>query len=250
MATGLTRAPGSPTAAGLPHAEPEFPIAVVMPVLDECEHIGEVLAGLAGQAAQIVVVDGGSRDGTPALARAAGATVIAAERGRAVQMNAGAAALAPGWRVVIFLHADTRLPAGWRAAVGQAVRGGAEWGRFDVRLSSRHPLLRVVGAMMNTRSRLTGICTGDQAMFVTAAAWQRVGGFPAIELMEDIALSARLKRCAGRPAGLRAAVQVSARRWERNGIWRTIWAMWGLRLRYFLGESPRRLHARYYGERR
>ena len=236
-------------AAGLSSTQ-AGPIAVVMPVLDERENMAEVLATLAGRAAQVVVVDGGSRDGTAALALAAGATVVAAERGRAAQMNAGAAALAPGWSVVLFLHADTRLPAGWGEAIGHAVRGGAQWGRFDVRLRSTHPLLRLVGAMMNTRSRLTGICTGDQAMFVTASAWQRAGGFPVIELMEDIALSARLKRCAGRPAALSAVVQVSARRWERNGIWRTIWAMWSLRLRYFLGESPRSLHDRYYGERR
>ena len=250
MAIGLSRAPDDAICVDRRPSESPLPIAVVMPVLDEREHIAEVLASLDGQAAQRMVVDGGSSDGTAAIARQAGAVVIATERGRASQMNAGAGALAPGWRVVVFLHADTRLPMGWSETIGQAVRGGAQWGRFDVRLRSDHPLLRVVGAMMNTRSRLTGICTGDQAMFVTAAAWQRVGGFPAIDLMEDIALSARLKRCAGRPAALRATVQVSARRWERHGIWRTVWAMWSLRLRYFLGESPRSLHARYYGVRR
>ena len=250
MAAGLNRGPAAPPGAGRKPAETAPGVAVVIPVLDERENIGPVLASVAGQAAQVIVADGGSLDGTATLAQAHGATVITAERGRANQMNAGAAALAPGWRVVLFLHADTRLPAGWSEAIGQAVRGGAQWGRFDVRLRSEHPLLRLVGAMMNARSRLTGICTGDQAMFVTAPAWQRVGGFPAIELMEDIAISARLKRCAGRPAALRAAVQVSARRWERNGIWRTIAGMWILRLRYFLGESPPSLHARYYGKPR
>lgn len=250
MAAGLNGAPAASAGPDRPPAETALPVAVVVPVLDERENIAAVLASLAGRAAQVVVADGGSQDGTPVLAQAHGAIVITSERGRAIQMNAGAAALAPGWRVVLFLHADTRLPAGWSEAIGQAVRGGAQWGRFDVRLRSEHPLLRLVGAMMNARSRLTGICTGDQAMFVTAPAWHRIGGFPAIELMEDIAISARLKRCAGRPAALRAVVQVSARRWERNGIWRTIGAMWILRLRYFLGEAPPSLHARYYGKPR
>jgi len=224
--------------------------AVVMPVLDEGVQIAEVIAGLIGQTEQLLVVDGGSRDGTAALAHAAGADVISAPRGRASQMNAGAAALMPGWSVVVFLHADTRLPVGWRDAVASSIRAGAQWGRFDVRLRSTHPMLGVVAAMMNLRSRLTGICTGDQAMFVTAAAWQRAGGFAPIELMEDIELSARLKRCAGHPGCLHDMVEVSARRWERHGVWRTIATMWSLRLRYFLGESPRRLHERYYGARR
>ena len=107
-------------------------------------------------------------------------------------------------------------------------------------------MLALVGAMMNRRSRLSGICTGDQAIFISTAAWRDSGGYPSIRLMEDIAISARLKRCAGAPAALRGPVAVSARRWESHGVWRTIWTMWSLRLRYFLGESPDSLHRRYY----
>ena len=222
-------------------------IAVVVPVLDEAPRLTAALAPLLAEAAQVLVADGGSADDSPALARAAGASVIRAPRGRAAQMNAGAAALVAGWDAAIFVHADTHLPVGWADRVGEALRAGAGWGRFDVRLDSARPLLRLVGAMMNRRSRLTGICTGDQAIFVSAAAWQAVGGYPEIPLMEDIALSAALRRNAGRPAALRPPARTSARRWERHGALRTIVLMWSLRLRYFLGESPQRLHRRYYG---
>ncbi len=221
-----------------------------MPVLDEAADIEAVLATVLPYAGQVVVVDGGSQDNTASLATRAGALVVGAQKGRAAQMNAGVAALQPGWRVVVFLHADTRLPPTWARLVREAFERGAAWGRFDVRLRSPRPMLRVVGMMMNLRSRLTGICTGDQAMFISASAWQRSGGFAAIRLMEDIELSARLKRCAGRPAALLPPVLVSARRWESHGVWRTIFMMWSLRLRYFLGESPDRLHQRYYGPRR
>ncbi|MBU6272380.1 MAG: TIGR04283 family arsenosugar biosynthesis glycosyltransferase [Betaproteobacteria bacterium] len=224
-------------------------IAAVVPVLDEAPRVAGALAPLLAEACEVMVADGGSGDGSPAQARAAGATVIDAPRGRALQMNAGAAALAPGWDAVIFVHADTRLPAGWAALVDEALRAGAAWGRFDVRLDSPRWLLRGVGAMMNWRSRLTGICTGDQAIFLSATAWRAVGGYPAIPLMEDIALSAALRRSAGRPAALRPPALTSARRWERHGALRTIVLMWSLRLRYFLGESPQRLHRRYYGPR-
>jgi rSAM/selenodomain-associated transferase 2 len=216
-------------------------------MLNEAATIGTVLAMLAPHADELVLVDGGSSDASLAIASMSGARVLSTAAGRALQMNAGADALQSDWQVVVFVHADTRLPSGWADQVRGAVRRGAGWGRFDVRLQSAHPLLAVVGAMMNARSRLTGICTGDQAMFVTRPAWRAAGGFAPIRLMEDIDLSARLKRVAGRPAALRPPVLVSARRWERHGIWRTIFAMWGLRLRYFLGESPERLHQRYYG---
>lgn len=138
---------------------------------------------------------------------------------------------------------------GWQVTLGEAIAAGAAWGRFDVRLDSPRPMLRVVETMMNWRSRLTGICTGDQAIFVTRQAWQAVNGYAPIALMEDIDLSARLKRHAGRPAALRARVLVSARRWERHGVVRTIVLMWWYRLRFFLGESPQRLHRAYYRRR-
>ena len=160
-------------------------------------------------------------------------------------MNAGAGA-ASG-RVLLFLHADTRLPPGWDRAVRDATGvQGREWGRFDVRLDGPHPMLRVVERAMNLRSRLSGIATGDQAIFVTRDAFRAAGGFPDIELMEDVALS-RALRARSRPACLRERVVTSSRRWERGGIARTIVLMWRLRFEYALGADPGRL-ARMYRE--
>ena len=223
-------------------------ISVIVPALDEAPRIAAALAPALAQAAQCIVVDGGSRDGTEQAAASAGATrVLRTGRGRALQMNAGAHE-ADG-EVLLFLHADTRLPAGWAEAVRRSLADGREWGRFDVELDSASPLVRLVGRAMNLRSRLTGICTGDQAIFVTRAAWDRAGGYPEIPLMEDIELSARLRRLAGRPACLPERVSVSARRWHARGPLRTILLMWALRAMHFLGVPPRRLHAIYYGRR-
>ncbi len=207
--------------------------------------IRDCLEPLIGEGAPVLVVDGGSRDTTVRIARAAGAIVVCAARGRANQMNAGAAAAGDA-EVLLFVHADTRLPSGWRASIEQAVGAGARWGRFDVRLDSARATLRIVGAMMNLRSRLTGICTGDQALFVRADAWARCGGFAPMPLMEDVELSGRYRRAEGRPAALRERVLVSARRWERRGVLRTIALMWLLRAMYFAGASTRTLHRLYY----
>jgi len=145
----------------------------------------------------------------------------------------------------LFLHADTRLPEAADLLLTQALQqSGRCWGRFDVRIGSRHPLLRMVSRMMNLRSRVSGICTGDQAIFVTAEAFARSGGYPPMALMEDVVLSSRLRRWS-RPAALRASVMTSARRWERNGVLRTIVLMWWLRMRFFLGASPARLAQLY-----
>lgn len=220
--------------------------SIVIPVLDEAAGIVDCLAALAPlrTASEIIVVDGGSVDGTRALAAPPRADrVIDTARGRARQMNAGAAA-ALG-EVLVFLHADTRLPARALESMRAALERGAAWGRFDVAITGRHPLLRVVAAFMNLRSRITGIATGDQAVFVRRAEFQAVGGFPEIALMEDIALAARLKRRT-RPACLKARVTTSGRRWERNGVLRTIALMWWLRLAYFLGADPDRLARLYY----
>lgn len=221
-------------------------LSIVMPVLDEGERIGaaiDALAPLVARGAELIVVDGGSRDGTADRARACGAVVLEAPRSRAAQMNAGAAS-ARG-RSLLFLHADTRLPDGADGLIAQALRTHA-WGRFDVRIDGRHPMLRMVAAMMNLRSRLTGIATGDQAMFVTRAAFEQAGRFPQQPLMEDIELSARLRRV-GRPACLAARATTSGRRWERDGAWRTILLMWRLRFDYWRGAPPAELHRRYYG---
>jgi rSAM/selenodomain-associated transferase 2 len=221
-------------------------ISIVMPVLNEAKIIEtalQALQPLRARGHEAIVVDGGSRDATAQLARAGADRVIDAPRGRAQQMNAGAR-IARG-DVLLFLHADTRLPADADLVLLQALqRTGRCWGRFDVRIDSGRPLLRVVSALMSLRSRWSEICTGDQAIFVTAEAFARMGGYAPLALMEDIALSAQLRRCS-RPVALRAAVVTSARRWERNGVVRTIMLMWWLRLRYFLGVSPAVLAQRY-----
>ena len=221
-------------------------LSIVMPVLDEATQIEASLAALApyrSRGVEVIVVDGGSHDGTLDLARLLADSVIAAPRGRAIQMNAGAAAASGD--VLLFLHADTKLPENAdRLLLDALALSGREWGRFDVRLDGGG-LLRVVAAAMNLRSRLTGISTGDQALFVTRAAFERGGGFPPIALMEDVALSARLKR-AGPPCALRARVTTSGRRWRAHGMLRTMLLMWALRLGFFLGADPAKL-ARAYG---
>jgi len=220
-------------------------LSIVMPVLNEAAGIAaalEALAPLRARGAEIIVVDGGSSDGTPEAAAPLADRVLTAPRGRAAQMNAGAAA-AHG-DVLLFLHADTRLPEDADILIRDALaRSTKVWGRFDVRFTDG--ALPLVAAMMNLRSRATGIATGDQAMFVTCDAFVRAGGFPAIALMEDVALSARLKRLS-RPLCLAARVETSPRRWQTNGALRTILLMWRLRLAFFLGADPRRL-ARAYG---
>jgi rSAM/selenodomain-associated transferase 2 len=221
-------------------------LTIITPTLDEAAGIAghlRALQPLRLRGHEIIVADGGSTDGTAERARPLADRVLEAPRGRALQMNA-AAADARG-DVLLFLHADTALPEGADELVFAALASRAcAWGRFDVRIEGRHPMLRVVARMMNLRSRLSGIATGDQAMFVTRAAFVQAGGFPAIALMEDIALSAALKRIS-RPACLRARVCTSGRRWEKHGVARTILAMWRLRLAYFLGTKPARLAREY-----
>ena len=221
-------------------------LSIIVPMLNEAAALPGLLAQLARwrtRGCEVVVVDGGSTDGSATMARAAGFTVVDAERGRARQMNAGAA-LARG-EVLLFLHADTQLPADADVAVRAALADGRrDWGRFDVRIAGRSPMLRVVAGLMNLRSRLTGIATGDQAMFVRREAFDAVGGFPLQPLMEDIELSRRLLRVS-RPACLRARVRTSGRRWEQRGVWRTILLMWRLRWAYWRGVPAERLAEAY-----
>jgi rSAM/selenodomain-associated transferase 2 len=211
-------------------------LSVVVPALNESAGLRaalEALAPLRARGHEVIVVDGGSTDGTAQLAAGLCDQLLVTARGRALQMNAGARA-ASG-RMLVFLHADTRLPADF------VIPEASLWGRFDVHIDGRHPLLKVVAWSMNLRSRLTGIATGDQAMFVRRELFP---GFPEIALMEDIALS-RLLRRRGRPTCLRDKAVTSGRRWESRGVLRTIILMWVLRLLYFLGASPARL-ARLY----
>lgn len=220
-------------------------LSIIIPVLDEAALIGARLASLQNLRAQgieLIVVDGGSVDATPQLAAPLADQVLAAPRGRATQMNAGAA-VSRG-RVLWFLHADTALPEGAPRAVLAAVGAGAGWGRFDVRIDGSHPVLRIVETMMNWRSRLSGIATGDQAIFVRRDLFERAGAYPDLPLMEDIALCSALKRLAP-PACLRETVVTSGRRWERRGVLRTVLLMWWLRAAYALGVDPTRLALRY-----
>lgn len=223
-------------------------LAIVVPVLNEGARIVALAAALApAQAAgdEVVLVDGGSTDDTVARARGAGLRVIAAERGRAAQMNAGAAATAAS--VLWFVHADTVPDVDTRAAVIAATARAPAWGRCAVRFDDRSWPFAVIAWAMNLRSRLTAIATGDQALFTTRDLFDRVGGYPPLALMEDIEICAALRRHR-RPCCLRAVVTTSARRWRSRGVVRTILLMWSLRLAWFCGVPAGRL-ARWYGYR-
>jgi rSAM/selenodomain-associated transferase 2 len=224
-------------------------LSIIMPVLDEGDGIAaalDALAELRGLGVEVIVVDGGSQDATVQRARLRADHVLTAPRGRAAQMNAGATRASGD--VFLFLHADTALPPeAERLVLDGLARSGHDWGRFDVTIAGRHPMLRLIACMMNLRSRITGIATGDQAMFVKRDAFGAAGGFPDIPLMEDIALSKRLKR-RSRPLCLRERATTSGRRWETHGVFRTILLMWRLRLAYFFGADPAALARRYrYG---
>jgi rSAM/selenodomain-associated transferase 2 len=225
-------------------------LSIILPVLNEATGVAATLATLAAARAaghEVIVVDGGSVDATVAAATPHADRVIRAPRGRAGQMNAGAAAARGD--VLVFLHADTRLPEGATAWLAERLASsGRAWGRFDVRIDGRQRLLAVVGLLMNLRSRVTGIATGDQAIFVQREAFRDLGGFPALALMEDVAFSAAAKRVSP-PLSLRERVVTSGRRWESQGVLRTMMLMWWLRLRFFLGASPDRLERIYYGRR-
>jgi rSAM/selenodomain-associated transferase 2 len=229
-----------PDPAPRPPAE-AIGVSVVIPALNEEEEVEKTLASV-GRDAEAIVVDGGSTDRTVERARRSGATVVSSAAGRARQMNTGAATARGD--VLLFLHADTRLPGGWIGAVREAIGEGAVSGRFDVTLRGRSALLPVVAGGMNLRSRLTGIATGDQAIFVRRDVFESLGGFESIPLMEDVELTRRLRR-QGPRAPLRLRVDTSGRRWEKHGVLRTIALMHFLRLAYFLGASPHWIARRY-----
>jgi rSAM/selenodomain-associated transferase 2 len=221
-------------------------ISVVIPVLNEAGYIARILDRLQAmrrRGHEIIVVDGGSDDETLAVSYSLADQLIQAPRGRASQMRAGAA-VARG-SVIWFLHADTIPVADADLLIlNELVKGGSRWGRFDVLLSHDRLMLKVVAWFMNLRARITGIATGDQGVFMARDLYEKVGGIPAIPLMEDVALSRTLKRY-GRPAVIKQKLASSPRRWEKHGIARTILMMWGLRLAYFFGVDPSRL-AKYY----
>ena len=221
-------------------------LSVIIPTLDEVQRLAATLAPLQAwraQGVEVLVVDGGSADGTVAVAQPLVDRVVVSPAGRATQMNAGAAiASAP---LLWFLHADSGVTHRHLLAL-QTVRDAAGWGFFPVRLSGRQPLLWLVGAMMSLRSRLTAIATGDQGLFIARSLFLETGGFPRQPLMEDIAISRSLRQRA-RPLVLPVRLGVDSRRWEQHGICRTILLMWRLRWRYWRGADPVQLHRLYYG---
>ena len=227
----------------------DYALAVIMPVLNEGASLATALAALVpliARGAQVIVADGGSSDDTVAVAGASqlpAITVAQTQRGRALQMNEGAAhATGP---VLLFLHADTVLPHDADALIRQALANGVHvWGRFDVRIQGQSAWLPLIAALMNLRSRLTGIATGDQAIFVTQAAFAAIKGYAAQPLMEDIDLSRRLLKLS-KPACLRARVVTSGRRWDTRGVWRTMALMWRLRFAYWRGVPAERLAQLY-----
>jgi rSAM/selenodomain-associated transferase 2 len=191
------------------------------------------------------VADGGSTDASGKLSQPFVDQVIRSPHGRSRQMNEGAKSA--NGEILLFLHADTFLPNGAARMIIQRMNGKKKkvWGRFDVKLSGKHPLLRIIQLLMNLRSRLSGIATGDQGIFVRRELFEMVGGFPDIDLMEDIALSKILKKY-DRPLCLWQRVLTSSRRWKQKGILRTILLMWFLRLAYFYKVDPKRLIKLYY----
>ncbi len=240
-------------------------VSVIIPILNEADNLPllfENIICLNPLPMQIILVDGGSIDSSIDVAKALMNTlltdgdsatewqIIESIVGRAAQMNAGAA-LATG-NILLFLHADTQLPTNAISEVKHGmIRADSEceyeydWGRFDVRLDSREPLLWLVSQMINWRSRLSSIATGDQALFIKRSLFEQMGGYPSQTLMEDVELCKRLKKIA-KPACLNHEVITSARRWQQHGSWRTIWLMWHLRFDYWRGVSADNIRARYY----
>lgn len=230
-------APGNPT------------LSIIIPVLNEAGNIERFLSTLSefrARAVEIIIVDGGSEDGTRDIAIPLADRVTSAPRGRGAQMNAGAA-LARA-ETLVFLHADCVLPKEADIHIlSEMARTDRVWGRFDIKIDSPNPIFLIVAMMINLRTRMTGIATGDQAIFVKRGAFQSAGGYEDIPLMEDIALSKAL-RVMSRPISIAGKVLTSARRWHAHGIFRTIFLMWRLRLAYFLGADPQKLARLYEGE--
>ncbi len=217
----------------------------IIPTFNEAAELPQLVSELQRIHAlghEVIIVDGGSQDMTVEVLVREGYHVIGNPPGRAKQMNSGACEAKND--VLVFLHADTRLPVDAFSKMMQACQHNS-WGRFDVAFTETGFLFKVIAAMMNFRSRITGVATGDQCIFVRKNIFEQVGRFPDISLMEDVALSKKLKKIAS-PACLDVCVITSARRWKQKGILRTIILMWYLRLAYFLGVAPNKLHQLYY----
>ncbi len=221
-------------------------ISVIIPALNEAENIVSMLESLAPlqkHEHEVIVVDGGSQDSTVELVKGKADKIIHSQAGRACQMNAGARRATGD--ILWFLHADTRVSDSAAMQILMALQNQNNyWGRFDIQLSGKHFLLRIVEQLMNLRSRLTGIATGDQGIFVRRDCFEAIGGFRTIPLMEDIEISRRLKKWS-RPCCIHDKITTSSRRWEERGVLRTILLMWRLRFAYALGVRPEKLASIY-----
>ena len=220
-------------------------LSIIIPVVNEAGHLADRLQALQAlrDLCQLLLVDGESNDDSAKIAKPLVDQVLFSPRGRARQMNLGASQTHA--EILLFLHADTHLPKDAINQIIEAAAQGYHWGRFDVNFDSPQAIFKLIAFMMNWRSRLTGIATGDQALFMTRQAFNAVNGFPDIALMEDITICSSLKKL-GKPCCLRSKVVTSARRWQEQGIIKTILLMWWLRLRYFLGANPSDLLLHYY----
>ena len=220
-------------------------ISIIIPVLNEQENLSRLTAYLQlvqDQGHEVIIVDGGSKDNTLTMAYEITRHVVVSNAGRALQMNSGAD-IATG-EVLLFLHADTQLPENTVQIISELFNNKNYWGRFNVRLSSNKTVYRLIEQLINLRSRLTSIATGDQAIFIEKNLFDRVAGFPEIALMEDVAISKRLKKIV-KPICLKQKVITSSRRWETKGVAATVFLMWKLRLYYFFGMSPDKLKQLY-----
>lgn len=227
-------------------------ISIIIPILNEEKNLPQLvstLSKLTPQPNNIVIVDGGSDDDSVAVAQNSGLTIITAERGRASQQNTGAEYAIKTYQpdLLLFLHADTQLPKNGLTLISEHFSDKDNhkfWGRFDVQLDSTHWLLKLVSFMINWRSRITGIATGDQAIFINANLFEQVNGFANIPLMEDVEICKRLRRLT-KPICIKEKAITSARRWEKHGRVKTIVLMWRLRFEYWLGVSPDKLAVDY-----
>ena len=223
-----------------------MPVSIIVPTFNEADSIAATLKPLQLfrlYGGEVIVADGGSTDNTREVCKSLADHWIDADKGRARQMNAGAKVATR--KLLLFLHADTVLPNNHIHLLRVLVESYAPWGRFDVRLSGDRKMFRVIEFMMNWRSRITGIATGDQGIFVSEKTFHKVGGFPDQPLMEDIELSATLKKLA-KPFCIGDPLTTSSRRWEKNGVWKTIFLMWSVRIKYRLGVGAEKLHKQYY----
>lgn len=220
-------------------------LSIIVPVLNDAAALSSLLVSLqqVRDSAEIIVVDGGSSDASCSIAERYAHRLLRTAPGRANQMQAGAQVATGNW--LWFVHADSVLSPSLLVEM-QQLPGHFQWGRCDVQFDDPRRVFRVIAFFMNWRSRLTGICTGDQGMFVRRELFSEIAGFASLPLMEDVELSARLKKRAPvrRPA---TPLVTSARRWQSQGVLRTILLMWWLRLQFFLGVPAASLHRRYYG---